>query len=191
MTKKNEIIIQAVIFGMSAFIVSAIIARSYPSSLIKFFKKSESPAISSSAAAKIAAEKILPTQIKIDNLNLSLEISPGIIKNNNWTLFEDKVSWLSTSGDLSHGNIILYAHNRPHLFGTLVDLNIGDSIIIVGSGKQQTYVVREKRKVVPEDVEAVISDKNELTLYTCNGSFDEKRLVVKAVPSDNSLSLVN
>lgn len=190
MTKKNELIIQAVIFGMTAFIVSSLISKAYPSSIIKIFKNSKSPAVSQADKAAILAEKIYPASIIIDSLSLNLTISPGIIKDNHWTLFEDKVSWLSTSGDLNQGNIILYAHNKPNLFGDLTDLEIGDEIIIVGSGKKQAYAVKEKRKVLPTDVEAVISDKNELTLYTCNGSFDEKRLIVKADPIVKSLSSV-
>lgn len=191
MTHKNEIIIQAVIFGMTAFIVSFLISKAYPSSIIKIFKNSKSPAVSQAEKAAILAEKIYPASINIDSLSLNLTISPGIIKDNRWTLFDDKVSWLSTSGDLNQGNIILYAHNKPNLFGDLTNLEIGNEIIIEGSGKKQAYVVREKRKVLPTDVESVISDKNELTLYTCNGSFDEKRLIVKADPKADSLSLAN
>lgn len=191
MTRKNELIIQTVIFGMTAFIVSFLISKAYPSSVIKIFKNRESPNISQVEKAAILAEKIYPAAINIDSLSLSLTISPGIIKDNRWTLFDDKVSWLSTSGDLNQGNIILYAHNKPNLFGDLTQLEIGDEIIVVGSGRKQAYTVREKRKVLPSDVEAVISDKNELTLYTCNGSFDEKRLIVKADPKVDSLSLAN
>ena len=191
MTRKNELIIQAVVFGMTAFIVAFLISRAYPTGLIKTLKNNNSPAVSQATKAAILAEKIYPTSINIENLNLNLTISPGIIKNNHWTLYEDKVSWLSTSGDLNRGNIILYAHNRPSLFGNLVNLEIGDKVFVEGSGKKQAYIVKEKRKVLPTDVEAVISDKNELTLYTCNGSFDEKRLIVKADPIENSLSLAN
>ncbi len=176
---------------MSAVIVSLFIAQLYPTNLLKLIKNNESPAVPQSTTAKISSEKIYPTSIKIESLNLSLAVSPGIIKDNRWTLFEDKASWLSTSGDLTQGNIILYAHNRPQLFGNLVDLKIGDLITIEGSGKKLTYIVQEKRKVLPTDVDAVISDKNELTLYTCNGSFDEKRLIVKAAPSASSLSFAN
>lgn len=188
MTKKNELIIQAVIFGMTAFIVSFLISKAYPSNIIKIFKNDKSPEVSQTEKAAIIAEKIFPSEINIDRLSLNLIISPGIIKDNKWTLYDDRVSWLSTSGDLNQGNIILYAHNKPNLFGDLTDLEIGDEIIIVGSGKKQLYAVKEKRKVLPTDVDAVISNKNELTLYTCNGSFDEKRLIVKAEPIAKSLS---
>ena len=45
---------------------------------------------------------------------------------------------------------------------------------------------REKigRPSDPEDVEAILSEDNQLTLYTCEGSFDQKRLVVYADPKD-------
>ena len=41
MTRKNELIIQAVVFGMTAFIVSFLISRAYPAGLIKTLKNNK------------------------------------------------------------------------------------------------------------------------------------------------------
>lgn len=126
----------------------------------------------------------LPASIAIPTLDLDLLIAPGIVKKNQWTLYDDKISWLATSEPPGSGkNVILYGHNRPLLFGKLDSLQIGEEIIVIdSSGAAFTYTVAQTRKVSPEDVDVIISPKNQLTLYTCEGSFDEKRLVVIAYP---------
>ena len=125
-----------------------------------------------------------PTSIVIPTLDLDLPVAPGIVKNNQWTLYDDKISWLATSEAPGSGkNVILYGHNRPLLFGKLDSLQIGEEIIVIGKGGVAfTYTVAQRRKILPEDIDVIISPKNQLTLYTCEGSFDEKRLVVIAYP---------
>lgn len=120
-----------------------------------------------------------PSDIKIPKLNLNLAVSPSVIKNGNWQIFDDRVAWLSTSSLPGHGNAILYAHDRIGLFGNLYQLQVGDEIEIYVD-KWITYKVTEVRKVNPTDITAVLSNKNRLTLYTCSGTFDQKRLVVYA-----------
>lgn len=125
-----------------------------------------------------------PASIVVPTLDLDLPVAPGIVKNNQWTLYDDKISWLATSEPPGSGkNVILYGHNRPLLFGKLDRLQVGEEITVIdNSGVVFTYTVAQRRKVLPEDVDVIISAKNQLTLYTCEGSFDEKRLVVIAYP---------
>ncbi len=123
-----------------------------------------------------------PTKISIPSIDLSLDISPGVIVNNQWTLFTDKISWLSTSSRIGEGNTILYGHNRIGLFGGLKKLSVGDEITIKQDDKPYKFKVWQIHKVLPTDVEAVLSNQNQLTLYTCDGSFDQRRLVVFALP---------
>lgn len=127
-----------------------------------------------------------PVAITIPSLALDLSISPGIVQNNQWTLYDDRISWLATSEPPGSGkNVILYGHNRPLLFGSLDKLQIGEEIIVKNSEETFTYVVSEMRKVLPEEVDVIISPKNQLTLYTCDGSFDERRLIVIAYPKES------
>lgn len=121
-----------------------------------------------------------PTQITIPSLSISLPVAPAKIADNKWTLYEDKVSWLATSNTPGDGNVILYAHNREELFGNLKDIRLGEIISVQSAGQKFSYRVKEKRKVTPSDVAAVLSEENRLTLYTCEGSFDQKRLIVIA-----------
>lgn len=175
---------------MSAATIVLIAAKLYPSSIVKKInsqppqvlaeqKKVEKQKIAEAVAAKKSSP---PSAISIPSQNLKLAVAPGVILNNEWTLYDDKVSWLSTSETPGDGNVIIYGHSREHLFGNLDALKIGQEIKVESPDKTYTYIVVQKRKVLPEEVDVIISDKNQLTLYTCDGSFDQKRLVVFANP---------
>ena len=126
--------------------------------------------------------KLPPTQITFPKLNKSIVVSASIIDNGVWGLSDDKASWLATSAVPGEGNVIIYAHNRPGLFGNLGALQIGDEIILTQNNKLITYKVRKTLAIKPNQVEAILSPNNQLTLYTCDGTFDQKRLVVYADP---------
>ena len=126
--------------------------------------------------------KLPPTTIRIDKLDKFLPISAALVHDNEWDIFDNQVSWLSTSAVPGEGNVILYAHDRPEMFGDLNELEKGDTIEVLQNDVWRRYEVRETRSVTPSDVEAILSDDNQLTLYTCEGSFDQKRLVVYADP---------
>lgn len=162
---------------MSALIVGLLMVKVYPSKILN--PKRVSP------AAQVLPETQKqgpPITISIPAINLNIPVAPGIIKNNEWTLYDDKAAWLSTSKTPGNGNVIIYAHNWASLFGSLYKVQIGQEIKISTNGKEYTYIISEKRKVLPTDIDAVISDRDQLTLYTCDGSFDQKRLIVIALP---------
>lgn len=184
---KSEFLLQLVVFGMTAAIIALLFSRIYPSDFIKSLKNGHNnptvPEVKTLAKPEISP----PTEISFPSLNLSLVVSPGVIKDDTWTLFDDKVSWLATSETPSKGNVIIYGHNRAGLFGNLDKLKIGEQISLKSADKTFTYVLAKKRKISPEDVDAIISPKDQLTLYTCDGSFDEKRLVLIAYPKQNKI----
>lgn len=121
-----------------------------------------------------------PTGITFPSLEKSLVVSAGVIRNGEWDLFDDKAAWLATSAVPGEGNVIIYAHNTKNLFGDLNQLKVGDLIEVTQADTRHRYQVRERRKINPNQVEAILSPNNQLTLYTCEGSFDQKRLVVYA-----------
>jgi len=129
--------------------------------------------------------KLPPTAIRIDKLDKFLPISAALVHDNEWDIFDNQVSWLSTSAVPGEGNVILYAHDKLEMFGDLNELEEGDIIEVLQSDVWKRYEVRETKSVDPQDVEAVLSEDNQLTLYTCEGSFDQKRLVVYSEPKDN------
>lgn len=181
---KNEFFLQVMVFGMTAGIISLLAMRLIPANVLSPEKVFASPQLIDPIpiSANLRPEVHPPTAIMIPSIDLHLPIAPGVISNNEWTLFDDKVSWLSSSKTAGLGNMILYAHNRVHLFAGLKNLKVGDEIVVEQDGKNYSYEVSETRKVLPNDLEAVLSPQDQLTLYTCDGSFDQKRLIVIALP---------
>lgn len=175
--RKNELLLQLIIFGTTAAIVFLIVVRVYPPQFVNHQKK-ESPKLIEQTIKIISP----PTSISIPDVNLNLPVSAATIVNNQWTLYDDRVSWLTTSKMPGEGNVILFAHNKSNLFGNLKKVETGAEITVQSGDKKYSYLVTEKRKVTPNDVGAVLSNKDQLTLYTCDGSFDQKRLIVIAVP---------
>jgi LPXTG-site transpeptidase (sortase) family protein len=126
--------------------------------------------------------KVSPSLISLPEKGVNLPVASGEIVEDKWTLYEDKVAWLSTSSEPGEGNVILYAHNQKHLFRPLHELVIGDEVMLEHGGWEYLYKVTEIKKVNPTDVAAVLSSEEQLTLYTCDGVFDQRRLVVIAKP---------
>ncbi len=162
---KPKLIISLII---AIYIGIAIFKLSDPS--IQWFRPKTTP---------VAVIESAPTDIRIPKLSLEIAVSPSVIENNVWQMFDDRVAWLSTSSIPGSGNTILYAHDRTGLFGNLYELKISDEIDIY-NGSWKTYKVVEIHGVTPTDINAVFGSENRLTLYTCEGTFDEKRLVVYA-----------
>jgi LPXTG-site transpeptidase (sortase) family protein len=99
--------------------------------------------------------------------------------------------YLPTSGKLAEGyNTVIYAHKRPGLFGALSQTHWGDLITIFDKdGKPYTYKIFSIESIHPTQVDKLKSDKaNTLTLFTCDGVFDQSRLLVKAqlIPIDQT-----
>jgi LPXTG-site transpeptidase (sortase) family protein len=70
-------------------------------------------------------------------------------------------------------------------FIALKDIKKDDIVYVLTHERWYRYKVREIKTVYPNDVTTVAPSKNEiLTLFTCSGFFDEKRLIVKAYPQD-------
>ena len=177
-------ILKFTFISMTAALIALFAVKLYPSYL--FQDRSSQVQAGGIATSHRALDVITPpSALSIPSLGLSLGIERAKIVNNTWTLYEDKVSWLETSFTPGKGNVILYAHNRPNLFGGLEKLEVGDQIFLTHQGRQIVYTVAQKREVKPERIDAVLSDQDQLTLYTCDGVFDENRLVVIARPSSH------
>jgi len=124
-----------------------------------------------------------PAGIKINSLNLELPIVPTQINGNEWEASTKGVSHLNSSvipGE--KGNSILYAHNWPNLLGNLKKINTGDNITIIYSDNSHLNFEVEYLSIVsPSDISVLKPSRdNRITLYTCTGFLDSKRLVVVA-----------
>lgn len=126
--------------------------------------------------------KNLPIAIRISFLNLSLPVVETTIVNGVWEIPEKSAGHLNTSSGIGSGNMVVYAHNKNSLFGPIRWIKTESVIEIVGHDeKTYRYQVVEIKEVGPDKIEYVLPKNEEvLTLYTCSGIFDSKRLVVVA-----------
>lgn len=125
-----------------------------------------------------------PTHITITSISADLSIDTTHIKNNEWEINKNGVSYLDSSARLNEeGNIILYAHNTHDRFGKIFDIKWGDMITITDEkGDMYKYSVYEMWEVSPTDINYLnkLVSPNTLTLYTCSGFLETQRYVVKA-----------
>lgn len=126
-----------------------------------------------------------PVSIEIIPLSVTLPVAPARVEGNNWEISETGASYLTTSAPLkNNGNTVIYAHNKSSLFGPLTEIKVGYPITLKSrDGKIYSYSVYKIDTVTPDKIEVIKSQgREELTLYTCTGFADSKRLVVKAKP---------
>lgn len=129
--------------------------------------------------------------IQIESLDLSLGITPAEIKNNRWEASTTGISHLKSSVVPGQtGNSILYGHNWPNLLGKLNKAKPGDKItIIYNDNSKKDFEVEYIKEVTPSETSILENsiDKR-ITLYTCSGFLDSKRLVVVAKLRTNELT---
>lgn len=125
-------------------------------------------------------ELVPPSAIYIPSIGKNLPIKPATVRGNDWDLFDDAVAWLSTSAVPKQGNVILYAHDWTSLWADLYKLKAGDPILVLQGDDWIPYSVTESRAVGLHDVQSILTDKDRLTLYTCEGDYDQKRRLVYA-----------
>ena len=124
----------------------------------------------------------VPERIMIDRLKINLPVKPAEIRNGLWQISPDSASYLVGSGSVGQpGNLVIYAHNKNHLFGPIRWIRSGDEIIIGTQDSQYTYSVVKTALVSPDRVDILApSPDPTLTLYTCTGFLDRFRFVVTA-----------
>lgn len=125
-----------------------------------------------------------PKRILIPDLNIDLEIGVAKIVSGYWEVFEDKAGWGEGSGYPGQtGNQVIFAHAKEGLFQPLRLIEANTLIYILTNNEWFTYKVREIKEVYPNQVEVIVPTEDEiLTLYTCSGYKDSKRLIVIAKP---------
>lgn len=147
---------------------------------------------SDSAKEPIVADKAFKKEVKSSNikriviprLNIDLAVAPSKIKNGYWEVSETSASHGEGSANPGEdGNVVVFAHAREGLFLGLRDVKKVDTVYILTKERWYKYKVSEIVNVYPNDIKTVApTDSEVLTLFTCSGFFDEKRLIVKAIP---------
>ena len=153
---------------------------------LKEYQKFQQNSLSFSEAPKpenVVEEQDLPAKILIPRLRIDLSVFPAKVANNNWEVSDEAASYLLGSGIPGReGNVVIYAHNKNHLFGPIRWLEEGDKIRMINKkGEEFIYKVVETKTVSPDKVEVLSSTPDAtLTLYTCIGFLDRERFVAVA-----------
>ena len=126
----------------------------------------------------------VPIKIIIPNLNISIDVEKSKIIGGYWEVFEDKAGWGEGSGYPGQpGNQVIFAHARENLFLPLRSIEVGARVYILTDSVWFDYQVTEIKEVLPNQIEVIAPTEDEtLTLYTCSGYKDSKRLIVTAKP---------
>jgi LPXTG-site transpeptidase (sortase) family protein len=123
-----------------------------------------------------------PIRILIPRLSVDLPVQEAKVEGNNWELFEDAASFLSTSAKIGQkGNTVIYAHAKFNLFGPIKRAKKGDRIYILTNNNWAIYEVFQTQTVPANKIEVVLPTAGKtLTLYTCTSFLDKDRFVVSA-----------
>ncbi len=126
-----------------------------------------------------------PQRIVIPKFKIDLNVVEAKVINGFWEISEISASHgVGSANPGENGNVVVFAHARDELFGPIRDIKKGDKIYILTKDHWHTYLVEETKLVDPEQIEVIGETKTEtLTLFTCSGFLDSKRLIVKALPS--------
>ena len=133
---------------------------------------------------EIADENKIPRMIIIPSLNVFLDVRVSEIKGGYWEVFEEVAGWGVGSGVPGEGgNQVIFAHARDGLFASLKDAEEGMRILVLTNDSWYEYEVAIIDEVYPRNTRYIEQTENEiLTLYTCSGFNDTKRLIVIAEP---------
>lgn len=129
--------------------------------------------------------QLLRQALVIPRINKKLRIDPITIDETKdakeWPISTIGVNLVNSEAVLGiSGNSIIYGHNWKSIFGDLKKLQEGDQIVVYNGNSEKLVYRVNKVNVVDTKQVSLLSNHgaNELTLYTCIGILDSKRLVV-------------
>lgn len=127
-------------------------------------------------------DKLPPVRIIIASVNIDLPVKEARVVNGYWEVFPDRAGFgLGSTYPGEIGNQVIFAHARTGLFLPLKKVKIKDKIIVASKTKLFTYQVTVIKEVNPDNTDIIgMTDEKTLTLYTCTGFSDSKRLIVVA-----------
>lgn len=124
-----------------------------------------------------------PVRLIIPSVKIDVPVKPSKVIAGVWELHEDAAGYgLGSALPGRFGNSVIFAHARAKLFLPLRKIKINDLISVKTRDDHWfSYTVVEKKEVDPTQIEVIAPtfDKT-LTLFTCSGFVDSKRLIVVA-----------
>lgn len=125
-----------------------------------------------------------PLRVVIPTVNIDLPIVEANVVDGYWEISETTASHgVGSANPGEIGNTVLFAHARADLFGPVRELKKDDVLYVLTKDRWHRYAVLQTKLVEPKDIEVIAStDEEILTLFTCSGFLDTKRLIVTATP---------
>lgn len=138
----------------------------------------------------IRKDKSSPTRIIIPNLNIDLPVKEAKVVNGYWEVFPTGAGWGIGSGLPGEiGNQVIFSHARKGMFLSLREAKIRQIIYVMTKDKWYSYEIMDIKEVLPSQIEVVAPTSDEtLTLFTCSGFSDSKRLIVIAKRFDDTIN---
>jgi LPXTG-site transpeptidase (sortase) family protein len=124
----------------------------------------------------------IPVKIIIPDLKINIDIEESQIVNGYWDVHENTAGWGEGSGlPGENGNQVIFAHAKENLFLPLDDAVLGMRVYIFTKDGWYEYKIDSIKEVYPNQTEVIEPTEDEtLTLYTCSGFNDSRRLIVGA-----------
>lgn len=126
--------------------------------------------------------RLPPVRIVIPGIGIDIGVETARIIGGYWEVFEDKAGFGTGSAyPQDTGNQVIFAHARDGLFLPLKSVKTGQRIYVMTKEQWYSYEVKEIKEVLPTQKEVIAPTADAtLTLYTCTGFADSKRLIVVA-----------
>lgn len=127
-------------------------------------------------------QKNPPVRILIGSLSIDISVKEAKVVKGYWEVFPDSAGFgVGSAYPEEKGNMVIFAHARDKLFLNLRKIKVGDEITVFTTDKWYKYKVDNLREVFPSQTEVIAPTLDAtLTLYTCTGFSDTKRLIVTA-----------
>ncbi len=171
------------LIGFSFFILAFLIIV-IPQNLPKPKPSEVNPIVINSDLLSSKKTQSNPVRILVPKVDIDLPIVDAKIVNGYWEISETSASYGLGSGHPGEkGNMVIFAHAREGFFYNLKNTKIDDIVYVFTKDKWHRYKVSKITQVYPDQIEVIKPTKDEvLTLYTCTGFNDEKRLIITALP---------
>ena len=116
--------------------------------------------------------------LEIPSLELSLPVM------DEWSYPNLKLAPCRYSGSAYNGNFTIAGHNYSTHFGPVRNLEAGDQVIFTDvKGRSFVYEVQTIETLEPTDIEDMLSDEWNLTLFTCTSS-GQTRIAIRCLRAD-------
>ncbi|OGG00512.1 hypothetical protein A2Y99_03680 [Candidatus Gottesmanbacteria bacterium RBG_13_37_7] len=135
-----------------------------------------------SSKKKSKEQKDPPLRITVPDVAIDLPVKEATIVKGYWEVFPDKAGFGTGSAYPGEkGNLVIFAHAKEGLFGPLKNVKSGQNVYVFTINNWYQYKIDSIREVYPSQTEVIGPTEEEvLTLYTCSGFADNKRLIVTA-----------